>query len=173
MAKPDLSTVPPFYHNYINQVKQDDLKDALKDTTKEATTFFKAIPKKKWGHRYAEGKWSVKELVQHIIDAERVFSYRALRFARKDETELPSFDENKFAAASKADNRTKKELIKEFEAVREATELQFESFDDEQLEATGIANKNSISVKAIGFIIAGHVIHHMNIIRERYLEKRQ
>src|SRR4051812_28054338 len=98
MAKPDLATVPSFYHNYINQVKQDELPEALKQTTGEAVSFFKSIPRKKWGHRYAEDKWSIKEIVQHIIDGERIFCYRALRFARKDDTELSSFDENKFAA---------------------------------------------------------------------------
>ena len=169
MAKPELSTVPEYYHKYINQVEQEDFNDALKQTTKDGIDFFKSIPKKKWTYRYAEGKWDLKEMLQHIIDAERVFCYRALRFARKDATELSSFDENTFAAASKADKRTKKDLLKEFEAVRRSTELMFASFDNEQLDSFGTANKNRISVRAIGFIVAGHVNHHMKVVKEKYL----
>jgi glycerophosphoryl diester phosphodiesterase len=108
-------------------------------------------------------------VLQHIIDAERVFAYRALCFARKDTTPLPGFDENIFADHSKAEQRKWKELVKEFRAVRESTELLFSSFDEDQLEAAGMASGKSVYVMGIGFIIAGHTNHHMKVIKERYL----
>jgi hypothetical protein len=108
-------------------------------------------------------------MLQHIIDAERIFLYRSLCFARGEKASLPGFDENTYAAASKADNRKSEELISEFETVRKSSEQLFASFDDEQLNSTGVANNKPISVNAIGFIISGHVQHHVNVITERYL----
>ena len=169
MPKPDLATVPVFYHKYINQLKEDDLKKALNANTETAIQFLKSIPEEKWSHRYAEGKWSISEMIQHIIDGERIFSYRALCFARGEKTPLPGFEENDYAAASKADKRSKEELIEEFETVRKGVEQLFASFDDEQLSSVGVANNNPISVNAIGFIIPGHVQHHINVLKERYL----
>jgi hypothetical protein len=169
MSKPDLTTVPAFYHNYIKLVQEDNVQDAISYNSETALSFFKSLPEDKWIHRYAEGKWSIKGLLQHIIDAERIFAYRALCFARKDATPLPGFEENDYAAASKADRRSNDELIKEFETVRRSIELMFRSFDEEQLASIGTSNNNPISVNAIGFIIPGHVQHHINIIKERYL----
>src|SRR5439155_579594 len=113
MANVDLSRVPEFYHGYINLAIDNDLQSAFKKHEAELNGFLKEIPKKKWNYSYAEGKWTIKEVVQHIIDAERVFAYRALCFARKDAAPLPSFDENVFAANSKAGERSKKDLLKE------------------------------------------------------------
>src|SRR5205807_1491219 len=115
-------------------------------------------------------KWSIKEVVQHIIDAERIFSYRALTFARKDEGPLPGFDEEQFARESKASGRSKRDLLDELADVQKASRSLFRSFDEEQLINTGIANGKPIQVKAIGFIIIGHSLHHKNIISERYLK---
>src|SRR5690349_21721938 len=112
MPKPNLAEVPAYYHNYVNKVQTEDLKEAFQQHL-EAISFLKNIPPEKWSYRYAEGKWSIKELVQHIIDGERIFSYRALCFARKDQTPLPSFDENNYAANSKADSRNAADLIDE------------------------------------------------------------
>src|SRR6476646_4801729 len=134
MPNVDLSRVPEYYHRYIALAMDDDLPTAFEKHQTELLSFLKNIPKKKWNYRYAEGKWSIKEVVQHIIDAERVFSYRALCFARKDQTPLPSFDENIFAANAKADERTKKDLIRELKTVQESSALLFTSFDEEQLE---------------------------------------
>ncbi|MBK8312096.1 MAG: DinB family protein [Chitinophagaceae bacterium] len=111
----------------------------------------------------------MKEIIQHIIDAERVFTYRALRFARKDETPLPGFDENTYADNAKTGNRKWDDLLEEFNALRRSTEILFNSFDEDQLNATGLASGNPVSVLAIGFIIAGHVNHHISVIKERYL----
>jgi hypothetical protein len=169
MSKPELSAVPSFYHSYINQVQEDELDQAIAANSRELFSILEDIPDDKWSFRYAEGKWSIKEMVQHIIDAERIFSYRALRFARKDQTPLPGFDENLFAEASKADGRTKQALISELRAVRAASALMFSSFDNEQLGSSGVSNNNGISVKAIGFIVAGHAKHHLNVLQERYL----
>lgn len=170
MPRPDLTRVPDYYHKYIAQVKEDDLMNALKKQTKSFTRMLNNIPKKKREFRYAEGKWSVKEVLQHIIDAERVFAYRALCFARKDTTPLPSFDENAYADNSKADSRKWKEIVNEFMAVRLSTLYLFASLDKGQLESSGTASGKSVYVHGIGFIIAGHVTHHANILKEKYLK---
>lgn len=165
----DLSRVPEYYHKYINLSIQDDLKTALDKHQTELLSYLKAIPKKKWNYRYAEGKWTVKEVVQHIIDAERVFSYRALCFARKDQTLLPSFDENLFAQNSKADERTKKDLLKELKTVQQSSAQLFTSFDEEQLNQPGTASGKPTYVKGIAYILVGHALHHKKILEERYL----
>ena len=169
MPRPDLSRVPEFYHGYISKVKENDLMSALQNSTSELFSLLKAIPKEKHDYRYAEGKWTIKEVVQHMLDGERVFTYRALRFARKDDTALPGFDENLFAQTAKADKRNWNDMVEEFTALRKSTEAMFASFDNEQLEQTGIASENSIYVLGIGFIVAGHVNHHCQIVKERYL----
>ena len=131
--------------------------------------FFEKIPVDKINHAYAKGKWTIKEVLQHMIDSERVFCYRALRFARKDPTPLPGFDENLFAENAKADQRSWNDLLEEFKAVRKATEFLYSSFDEEQLHAEGISNKHSNYVLAFGYISVGHALHHVKIIKERYL----
>ena len=169
MPSPDLKRVPEFYHNYIKQVKEDDLLQAFKNNKTDFISFLKSIPVEKHDLCYADGKWTIKEILQHIIDAERVFSYRALRFARKDTTHLPGFNEVYFAKYAHAANRIWEDLLTEFEAVRTSTELLFASFGNDQLEAEGISNNQPIYVLGIGFICVGHCLHHQNIIRERYL----
>jgi len=169
MPRPDLSRVPEFYHGYINKVKENDLMPALRSSTSQIFDLLKSIPEEKHDYRYAEGKWTVKEVVQHMLDSERVFTYRALRFARKDDTPLPGFDENLFAQTAKADKRNWDDMVEEFTALRKASEIMFASFDNEQLEQGGVASENSIYVLGIGYIVAGHVNHHCQIIRERYL----
>src|SRR5215203_7095160 len=150
MSRPDLSRVPEFYHGYISKAKGDDVMTALRNSTKELFSLLKSIPPEKGGHRYAEGKWTIKEVVQHMIDGERVFTYRALRFARKDDTPLPGFDENLFAQTAKADTRNWNDLVEEFASLRKATEAMFASFDSEQVEQPGIASENPTYVLAIG-----------------------
>jgi uncharacterized damage-inducible protein DinB len=169
MPRPNLSHVPEFYHNYINQVPEDDLSSAFKNQTPVFIDFLKTIPRDKINFAYAEGKWTIKEVLQHLIDSERVFSYRALRFVRKDPTPLPGFDENLFAKKAKADRRDWNDLVEEFKSVRRSTEWLFDSFDEEQLNATGISNKHSNGVLAFGYITIGHSLHHLNVIKERYL----
>jgi len=170
MSHVDLSRVFEYYHKYINLASNDDLKTALEKHQVKLLSFLKGIPKKKWNYRYAEGKWSIKEVVQHIIDAERVFTYRALCFARKDQTPLPSFDENTFAANSKAQDRNKKDLLKELKIVQSSSAQMFDSFDEEQLNQSGIASEKPTYVKGIAYIVVGHSLHHKNILEERYLK---
>jgi uncharacterized damage-inducible protein DinB len=123
----------------------------------------------KFDYRYAEGKWTIKEIIQHIIDTERIFSYRALRISRNDKTPLPGFEENDYVDNTDANKRGLQELLTELSAVRHATLLLFKSFSEEQLARIGIASENEISVRAIGFIIIGHQKHHQKVFEERYL----
>ena len=169
MPRPDLSRVPDFFHGYISKVKEDDLMAGLKSSTKNLFDLLRSIPPGKHDYRYADGKWTIKEVLQHMLDGERVFTYRALRFARKDDTPLPGFDENLFAQTAKADKRNWNDMVEEFTALRKSSEVMFASFDNEQLEAEGNASERSIYVLAIGYIVAGHVNHHCQIIKERYL----
>lgn len=166
--RPDLSRVPVFYHNYINQVPEDDLEQAFRNGTQKFLQFLETVPDSKYDYRYAEGKWTVREVVQHILDAERIFAYRALCFARKDPTFLPGFDENLYAANSKAVNRNWASLVEEFKTVRRSSELLFASFDEEQLESSGTSNNNSVYVRGIGFLLIGHSLHHLRVLLERY-----
>lgn len=169
MPRPDLEQVPEFYHGYIQKAPGKDVKRVILEQTPVMLRFFSRIPVAKRNYRYARDKWTLKELVQHLIDSERVFAYRALCFARQDKTPLPSFDENLYGDTARAAKRDWKDLVEELKAVRRATEFLFGSFDREQLNTTGIASNRSFSVLAIGFIIAGHINHHIDIIRERYL----
>ena len=169
MPGPDLSRVPQFYHNYISLVKEDDLMQAFKTNTSSILSFLESIPVEKHDHRYAAEKWTIKDIIQHLADAERVFSYRALRFARKDSTHLPGFNENLFARNAKADKRSWDVLVEEYTIVRKASEILFNSFGKDELEAEGITNHASIYVLGIGFICVGHCYHHKKIIEERYL----
>ena len=166
---PDLSRVGNWYHNYIKLVPQNDILAAFSNKDNNLVEFLDQIPEEKHDHRYAEGKWTIKEVLQHLIDAERVFSYRALRFARKDTTPLHGFDENLFAENSKASGRNWSDLMEEFKYVRRSSELFFRSLDEDQLEASGISSGSPIYVRALGYIIIGHPLHHQKILRERYL----
>jgi hypothetical protein len=169
MARPDLKRVPEWYHGYINQVAEDDLGVAFQNQTQTFIDFLQELPVEMRDYRYAEGKWTIREVLQHILDGERVFSYRALCLARRDQTPLPSFDENSYASNSKASDRDWNDLVEEFGALRRSNEIMFRAFDNEQLESGGIVSGNSVYVLALGFIIVGHVQHHVKVIKERYL----
>lgn len=169
MPKPVIGTYPAYYETYISKVAENDLMDAFRQQHEVIANFFDTISEEKAGHSYAEGKWTIKELLQHVIDTERIFDFRALAFSRKETASIPGFDENSYADNSFANERTWKSLIEELKAVRIATELLFKSFNTDMLNGTGIANNNPITVNAIGFIIVGHLNHHKNIIAERYL----
>jgi exoribonuclease II len=169
MNRPSPTTYPEYFQRYIKQVKEDDLKLAFKNQMPAAEIFFQSINEEFSKKKYAEGKWTIKEVLQHIIDAERVFSYRAMCFARKEQHILPSFDENGYALNSNANNRDWNELIEEFAATRKSTEYLFNSFTDEALNTVGKASDYTITVTAVGFVTVGHVNHHIRIIQERYI----
>lgn len=158
-----------FYQGYIQTAGEENVLKAIKKSTKQFEKFLRTIPKKKIDFAYAEGKWTIRELLQHIIDAERVFAYRALRIARKDQTPLPGFDENQWAMHAQAATREWRDLADEFRSLRASTEKLFTSFHEDQLLATGTASNNPINTLALGFILAGHLKHHLQIIKERYL----
>ncbi|HEY5463787.1 MAG TPA: DinB family protein [Hanamia sp.] len=167
--KTNLGIYPPYFYTYIKLVENEDLKTVLKNQVTEYGQFLNSIPEEKRLYKYAERKWSIKEALQHIIDAERVFAYRAMAFSRKDVHALPSFDDKGYAANSNADNRKWEDLVEEFTTLRKSTEYLFNSFSQEQMDNVGIASDHEMNVKALGYIIAGHAKHHINIIRERYL----
>jgi uncharacterized damage-inducible protein DinB len=168
-TKPDFDTLPKFYHHYVMQVHDQDMLQAMADSGKKMIALLKSIPEDKGEYRYAPGKWSIKELVCHMLDAERIFAYRALRFARNDKTELPGFEENDYAPEANAHSRTLAQLITEAENLRKTTLDLFVSFTPAMLQRTGKANKNEVSVVNLGYIVSGHETHHGNILKERYL----
>jgi uncharacterized damage-inducible protein DinB len=170
-AKSKNGVYPPYFYNYIKLVEDEDLNTVLNNQLAVLVPFLNLIPEEKHLYKYAEGKWTIKETVQHIIDAERVFAYRAMAFSRKEINALPSFDDKSYAANSNANSRKWKDLVEELTAVRKSTIYLFNSFTSEQLDTVGIASHNQINAKALGYIIAGHATHHINIIQERYLAK--
>jgi uncharacterized damage-inducible protein DinB len=165
----NLETVPPFYKNYVKQIEETDLLQALRISGHRCLELVHSIPEEKIDFRYADGKWTIRELLCHIIDAERIFTYRALRFARNDKTDLAGFEENDYALQANASGRSIQKITAEMAHLRSATIDLFESFTPEMLIRKGTANKNELSVIVLGFIIAGHETHHCNVLKERYL----
>lgn len=163
------SEYAPFYSDYITALGKTDLRSILKSSLKELMNSLENLSEEKLTYRYAEDKWTIKELIQHITDAERILSYRALRFSRNDATDLPGFNENWYVANSNGNERPIEDLLQEFKLVRKATLALFKSFSIEMLSKTGAANGSDMTVRALGFIIAGHQIHHLKIIKEKYL----
>ncbi|WP_439879956.1 DinB family protein [Pontibacter sp. MBLB2868] len=155
---------------YIQLAQAEDLIEGLTASYSYIAGLMQGLSEEQLLHRYAEGKWSIKELLVHMLDAERIFSYRALRFARQDKSALPGFDENAYVAPSRADNRDINSILAEYTAVRTATIELFKSFDEEALSQKGTGSGLELSVRAIGYTILGHEIHHLKVIRERYLD---
>jgi prepilin-type processing-associated H-X9-DG protein len=169
VTKPLETEYAPHFHTYISKVPHNNLSDALHDSHQKVLELLKSIPEEKYNYRYAEGKWTIKEIVAHLIDCERIFVYRALTFARKDKSELPGFDEEEYTPESNASNRSMQSLMREYEHLRKSNILFFDGLTEEMSMRKGIANGKEISVRALGFAISGHELHHMQVIRERYL----
>ena len=171
MSKPDSSEYADFYKPYIDILPDDDKKlvQQLESSLVLAMNLFGHISEEKGSYRYASGKWSIKELLQHLIDSERVFTYRALRFARSDEKDLLGFDENLYVETCRADERTMPALLEEFGHLRKSNILMFGSLDEAALRRKGSVDNNQLSVRALGFICCGHLLHHLKVIQERYL----
>lgn len=164
-----ISEYNPFYHTYILALGDVNLLEELENGKQAFVSLMKDIDDSTLNYAYADGKWTLAEVLMHIIDAERVFQYRALRFSRNDRTPLPGFDQNVFVSGSNASKKLKEEIIQEYETVRNATLDLFKSFSSDVLKRVGIASDSEMSVRAMGFIISGHQAHHLNIIRKRYL----
>jgi len=169
IEKPAPEVVPAFYQRYVAEIEDDDLLEALRAEQILLRDLLRPLNEERAEHRYAEGKWSVKELLSHLLDAERVFAFRALCFARGEQQSLPGFDENAYVASSRADARSLASLCEEMEHLRGATIAMYEAMDEEQLDLVGSANEVRMSARALGWIIAGHAAHHRRVIAERYL----
>lgn len=158
-----------YYKPYIDALGDIHFMDALKNGLVSISDFMVQIPDAKMGFSYAEGKWTVAEVLVHLMDAERVFQYRALRFARNDQTELKGFDQDAFVPESLANKRNKKDIEEEFVAIRKSSIALFNSLTEKELMRKGVANGATMSVRALAFVICGHQAHHFKIINERYL----
>lgn len=169
MTRPDIESVPTFYKTYVEHVKDMDLRDALRHAGKLVQQLVPYIPEDKGTYRYAAGKWTIKEVLNHMMDAERVFAYRALRFARNDQTPLHPFEENDYAPQANAHGRSIQQFAREMKRLRETTIDLYASFTPEMLTRIGTASNKQLSVLNLGYIIAGHDIHHHKILHERYL----
>jgi uncharacterized damage-inducible protein DinB len=158
-----------FNGTYIKALDNVDLFEELEISLHDFIKFVQNIPMDKFDYRYADDKWTIKEIIQHIIDAERIFAYRALRISRNDQTPLPGFDENEYIDNTNGNSRSIQELLTEFSAVRHSNLLLFKSFATEQLTRMGIASNHPVSVRALAFLIIGHQKHHQKVFLERYL----
>lgn len=158
-----------YFMHYINTAPGDDLMTSLAETERALVTYIDGLDANKGNFAYAAGKWTVKQVLQHITDTERIMSYRALRFARKDQSVLPGFDENAYADNDYAATLSLNDLKTEFLAVRKATELLFANMNAEVLDFQGVASQVSISPRALGWMLSGHSMHHLNVLNERYV----
>jgi uncharacterized damage-inducible protein DinB len=168
IARPAADEYAPYYGRYIDLVQGDDGVSALASQITDTAELLGRVDEQRATHRYAPGKWSVKQVVGHLADAERVFSYRALRFARADETPLPGFDENTYAERGDFDRRPLRELVLELRAVRAASIALFGALAPDAALRRGTANNTPMSVRALVWTIAGHELHHRRVLKERY-----
>lgn len=172
MTKKELTSAEynEYFANYLNLVKDEtELISGYKNDEEYVINFFSSIPKEKLTYRYADGKWSIKEVLQHLIDTERIFMYRFFRIARNDKSPLMGFEQDDYINPSEADNKTLDELIEEFKISRQFSINLIKSIPKKHLSNIGIASNNNVSARACAFILLGHSIWHINIIKERYL----
>lgn len=168
MKKSDVPRNPSYFDRYIDQVADVNLAEALRQSVADLDALDLNTLHALGDRVYAPGKWTIRDLLQHLTDCERIFQYRALRFARNDQTALPGFDENLFAEYSGATRRPREEILQELRIVRDGTIALFQSFDEAALRRTGTMFKSELPVLAVGFTIAGHQIHHFKVMEERY-----
>jgi len=160
----------PYYKTYVSQIDSSDIYKFLSDNDKSIKEFYESIPSEKWDYKYEEEKWNIKEVLQHIIDTERIFAYRMLRIARNDSAPMAGFDQNVYARNIDCSKITPAQLMKEFNLVRQSTIVFLENLDSSNWQNIGVASGNNVSCRALGFLIAGHEKHHRRIIKERYLD---
>ncbi|MCL4548047.1 MAG: DinB family protein [Bacteroidetes bacterium] len=169
MQRPDQNEYAPSYQQYIKDVPQIDILEYLKQQLDETVKLFSGVSEEKALFRYAPDKWSVKEVLGHIMDGERIFAYRALCIARGEKNSLPGFDQNGYIANANFDKLKLTDIVEEFVALRKSNLKMFGNFSEEMWTRRGIANKNEVTVRAVAYILAGHALHHLNVVRERYL----
>jgi len=169
MKRPEPNEYNPYFAGYINQVPEGNIIILMESQLDEAVKFFKVIPKERYDFRYAENKWTVKEVLGHMIDCEIIISYRALRIARNDKTPLPGFEQDDYIKFANFDKLNFDDLVEQFLYLRKSTLLMFKSFEEEYFTRIGISNNHEISTRALAYIIVGHAIHHIRILKERYL----
>ena len=169
MTRPQTTEAASYYFKYIDLVTGDDIVSAMEDQMGEMLQFLSGISEEQSLHSYEPGKWTIRELLNHVNDGERIFAGRALWFARGFTDPLPSFEQDIAVQAAHANNTSWVDLVEEFEIVRLGTISLLKSLPDEAWDRTGVASDNPVSVRALAYIIAGHVAHHINVLRERYL----
>lgn len=169
MARPLIGDHSEPFQTYIDETTGLTINDLVTNYSSQLNNFISSLPENKEDYAYAAGKWTVKDLLQHMIDTERIMTYRALTFARKDSVALPGFNENEYADSAKASFRSLADLKEEYIALRKSTDLFLTSLSEEQLLQKGISNGYPLSVNSLAFIIFGHSIHHKKILQERYL----
>lgn len=169
MHKPEKNEYDPNFETYISLVPEPDVKDALVGQPGELRTIFATIPEEKGSFSYALGKWTIKELLSHLIDGERMFAYRALRISRGDVTPIEGFEQDGYIENSNANGRTFADLLDEFDLQRRSNMLMFNNLNEDAWKRKGTASEKTVSVRAIANIMAGHVRHHIHILNERYL----
>jgi hypothetical protein len=170
LEAPAANEYADYYGPYIVAVPEGDILTILRDQGREACTLFESIDDDRARWRYGEGKWSIKEILGHLADSERVFSYRALRIARGDATPLPGFDQDKYVVNARFDELPLMHLVEDLAVVRASTISLFRSFDPSESRRMGTASDCPVSVRALAYMIAGHEAHHLRIANERYLQ---
>jgi hypothetical protein len=169
MQKSHYLDAPAYCHPFFDLVTASTITDALKSSGSQTLELIASIPETKASYQYLPEKWTVKQILSHIIDCERVYAYRALRLSRKDATPLAGFDENTYVMNAAVEARSLEQLSNEYNAVRNASILLYDFMTNEMLDFKGIANNVFFTARSLGYMIAGHNIHHCNILRERYL----
>ena len=168
MPRPSATEYAPYYQTYINYTSGKDYSILVQQYNERIIESWNAIPLEKINFAYAPDKWTIKQMFQHVIDTERIFAYRALAIARKETISIPGFDENAYAKNATAAHRNWKDMLAEWKILRQSTNMLFNSFTEEDWKQKGIASENPMSVNALSFIIFGHALHHLHVLKERY-----
>ena len=171
MPRPTKNDYAEYYHNYVQEIDSDNITEVLQKQLNSTLELFKEIPEEKGNYTYASGKWSIKEVLGHCIDTERIFACRALCIARGEKKPLPGMEQDVYAKTGEFNNRSLKNLLDEYELMRKSNIILFNSFPQKALQNRGIASGNEVTVLGLMFIIAGHELHHINVLKERYLDK--
>ena len=169
IAPPEISEYAPYYSRYITLVKSDDIVGTLQKQVHTTQALLSSLSEAQANFRYAPDKWTIKQVLGHLIDSERIFAYRALRIARADQIPMEGFEQDDYVRSGNFETRTMSDLLEEYETVRAATLTLFRNLDPAAWSRRGVANNNEITVRAAAYIIAGHELHHVQIVKDRYL----